>query len=114
MYLCSDNKDVQENEEQKKIYRPSKSIKNRFSEIRKWDVGYRIVHEHKKMEQNAEKEWYEKHPGDRRRPRMHWRKAHWHTFCCGKGRNERRIKFIAPILVNEILDDEVPMVNRVK
>lgn len=114
MYLCADNKDIQENEEQKKIYRPSKSVKNRYSEIRKWDVGYRVMQEHKKIEQNAKKEWITRHPNDRKRPRMHWRKAHWHTFCCGMCRKERRVKFIAPILVNKLQDDEVPVVNRVK
>ena len=114
LYLCSENSDVEENENQKKIYKPSVTIKNRYSEIRKWDVGYRVMREHKKAREKAEKDWETKHSGIRHRPRMHWRKAHWHTFWCGKGRTIKKVNFIAPILVNKDTDDEVPVVNRVQ
>ncbi len=114
MYLCSENADIVENEEQKKIYKPSIKVKNRYSEIRKWDVGFRVMHEHNKTKSDAEKEWQRKYSGFRQRPRMHWRKAHWHTYWCGEGRTIRRVKFIAPILVNSFADDEVPVVNRVQ
>ena len=112
MYLCSENADIDENEEQKRIYKPSIKVKNRYSEIRKWDVGFRVMREHNKTKSDAEKEWQCKYSGLRQRPRMHWRKAHWHTYWCGKERNIRRVKFIAPILVNSVADDELPVVNR--
>ena len=118
MYLCSTNSDVEENPEQKKIYKPSTTVRNKFSELRKWDVGYRVVREHAKAKKDAEEEAEEEEAkektGERKRPRMHWRKAHWHTYLCGKGKTERRVKFVAPVLVNEMKDDELPVVNHVK
>ena len=45
LYICAENKDIQENEQQKVITRkPSNKDKPKdaFREIRKWDVGYRI------------------------------------------------------------------------
>lgn len=41
MYLASKKPDVSENEVTRKTYKPSKIIKNKFSEIQKWDVGVR-------------------------------------------------------------------------
>ena len=111
MYLCAKNADIEENPFQKKIYKPSANIKNKFSEIRKWDVGVRVVRDH-----NAAKNASTPKPTDgessRRRPRQHWRKAHWHTYWIGP-REERTkvVKFIAPILVNDNNDD-MPVVVR--
>lgn len=34
-------------------------------------------------------------------PETHWRDGHWHTFLCGKGRTERKLVWIKPILVNK-------------
>lgn len=107
MYLCAKNSDVSENLTQQKIYKPSNRIKNNFSEIRKWDVGFRIIkdinasfHSHESMGTDGK---------IRNRPRQHWRKAHWHTYWVGKGRTKRELRFIAPILVNDI-EDELPIV----
>ena len=105
MYLCAKNADIEENPVQKNIYRPSTNIRNKFSEIRKWDVGVRVIKDHK-----AAKNAVALKPSDgeaaRRRPRQHWRKAHWHTYWIGS-REERTkvVKFIAPILVNDNNDD---------
>jgi len=108
MYLCAKNCDVVENEFQKTIYRPTSSYKNRFSEIRKWDVGFRIARE--KEYKNAFSHKENNQNSVRNRPRQHWRKAHWHTYWVGKGHQTKELKFIAPILVNDI-DDELPMVE---
>ena len=45
MYLCANNADIIENEFQKSIYKPTSRIRNRLSEVRKWDVGMRVVKE---------------------------------------------------------------------
>lgn len=45
LYLCADNADIKENEIQKSITRQptsSENIKDKFREIRKWDVGFRV------------------------------------------------------------------------
>lgn len=107
MYLCAKNADIEENEVQKSIYRPSTTIKDKFSEIRKWDVGVRVVRDHKAAANGTQK--HAETSSDRRRPRQHWRKAHWHTYWVGKGRTRKELKFIAPVLVNDT-DDDMPVV----
>ena len=112
MYLCANNADIVENEFQKSIYKPTSRIRNRFSEVRKWDVGMRVVKEYKRANDaksrkcDEEKSTYK----ERQRPRQHWRRAHWHTYWVGEGRSKKELKFIAPILVNDI-DDELPVVK---
>ena len=108
MYLCAKNADIEENPIQKKIYTPSQTIRNRFSEIQKWDVGVRVVREHKAA-RALSMESYDAYDLLRHRPRKHWRKAHFHTYWVGKGRTKKELKFIAPILVNDN-DDEMPVV----
>ena len=108
MYLCAKNADIEENPLQKKIHTPSKTIRNRFSEIRKWDVGVRVVKEHKAAQSTAT-DTVSAPDMLRKRPRQHWRKAHWHTYWVGKGREQRELKFIAPVLVNDN-GDETPVV----
>ncbi len=114
MYLCASNTDIEENEYQKKIYRPSQRIKNKYSEIRKWDVGMRVMKERKQQEIQCMQETSlgTNSIKERQRPRMHWRKAHWHTYLTGPGKNKRELRFIAPILVNDIAD-ELPVVKRI-
>ena len=105
MYLCAKNADIEENPNQRDIYRPSSTIKNKFSEIRKWDVGVRVIKAHKAAQVVVEPKTNDTESA-RRRPRQHWRKAHWHTYWIGP-RDERTkvVKFIAPILVNDNNDD---------
>lgn len=110
MYLCAKNADIEENPLQKGIYRPSAVIKNRYAEVRKWDVGLRVVKEHKRMSKAAQEETHKHSTEGRKRPRQHWRKAHWHTYLVGPGRKERELKFIAPMLINDI-GDEMPVVK---
>jgi hypothetical protein len=35
-----------------------------------------------------------------RTQRTHWRRGHWHTIVCGKGRQERQMRWFRPMLVN--------------
>ncbi len=117
MYLCATNADIEENPRQKEIYRPTayscwQMPKNRFSEIQKWDVGVRIVHDHQKAQRVADEYLISETAAGRRRPRQHWRKAHWHTYWTGKGRAKRELKFIAPMLINDN-DDGGPIVKHV-
>lgn len=32
--------------------------------------------------------------------RSHWRRGHWHTVVCGKGRQERKVQWFRPVFVN--------------
>lgn len=110
MYLCSTNAQIIEDPVQKNIYKkPTGIIKNRFQEIRKWNVGERVVKEHKRMQQEACDEKEGGYEG-RRRPRQHWRRAHWHTYWVGEGRKEKALKFVAPMLINNT-GDAIPVVK---
>ena len=108
-YLSSKKPDLEEDIEQKKIYRNRLQIRDKVTEIRKWNVGYRIVID-KEYEIKKQKDSETNSNGKGTRKRQHWRKAHWHTFLVGEGRTRKEIKFIAPILVNDI-GDELPVVN---
>ena len=124
LYICSINKDVNENEEQKKIYRKSNgSPKDVFREVRKWDVGYRIgntirqyQHSSKSVSdvsssdnQSSEKKSTAKRP--------HSRKGHYHHFWVGSKKDNSRklvLKWIAPMFINGGQDDIVATVHSVK
>lgn len=110
MYLCTKTADIEENPVQKNIYKQSNVIRNRYAEIRKWDVGMRVVKEHKRLNREAQAQTHKQTAEGRKRPRQHWRKAHWHTYLVGPGRKERELKFIAPMLINDIGDD-MPVVK---
>lgn len=112
MYLCSKNCNIKENEVQKKIYKaPKSSIKDKYSEVRKWDVGYRLSADEKKSIHSFKEEDSSIILGSKRnRPRQHWRRAHWHTYWTGKGRTVKELRFIPPTLVNDI-NDTIPVVN---
>lgn len=108
-YLSSAQLEVEEDEVQKRIYRPS--VKHKYSSVRKWDVGVRYM---------AEKQAYAKQQeeaGDagsqgiagaqdadrgkqkRNPPRPHMRKAHWQAYRVGKGRKEKKMLWIPPVAV---------------
>lgn len=113
LYLCAKNCQINENERQKKVYKQPKGVvKDRFAEIRKWDVGYRLSAEERKSVQTFKEEDTEilTKAKTRNRPRMHWRRAHWHTYWTGKGRQIKELRFIPPTLVNEV-EDTLPMVK---
>ena len=111
MYLCSKEPDIEEDPAQAKIYKkPTTRIKNRYAEIQKWNVGVRVSYDHKRQREANEAELEALTASGRRRPRQHWRKAHWHTYWVGQGRSKRELKFIAPILVNDN-DDVTPIVK---
>lgn len=126
MYLCAKNCDIEENSVTRGTYKPGRTVKNKFSEIRKWDVAERVVREYKKslkkMEEDEQKDIQIQDVDEdskiviigkkRKSPRMHWRKAHWQRYWVGKGRTQMIWKFIPPGPVNAT-DDIVPVVKHV-
>jgi len=96
-YLASVEPDISENAETKKTYRQPKqdnhsivktTVQDKFSEIRKWDVGVRFgtAYRRWKAEEKSgvERGANGKHTGKR----PHSRKAHWHHFWYGSGENK--------------------------
>lgn len=116
MYLCSKEPDIAEDPKQAKIYRaPKERIKDRYAEIQKWNVGVHVTYEHQRQREENEAQLESLTASGRRRPRQHWRKAHWHTYWVGQGRQKKELKFIAPILVNDIdsgEDENLPVFER--
>jgi len=102
LYLSAECPDVEESPLTKRSYRSGKEIRNRFSEIRMWDVGVRYG----KAIEAAKKEISGKNstdtkelPSARRAPRPHLRCAHWQRYHVGAGRKEIRVNWIPPVIV---------------
>ena len=109
-YLASIEPDIEENEETKQTYRqPSEKTEtnvvntttnDKFSEIRKWDVGVRYgtaFRKWKKEQSTAESKPNGKHTGKR----PHSRKAHWHKYWYGSGDNKYcRYRWLGFMLIN--------------
>ena len=121
LYLCSMNMDITENPEQKKIYRaPSKTSKpqDKLSEVRKWDVGYRIGQVIRKTKQTESENTTTSvcHKSSAKRP--HSRRGHFHHFWVGKRDSAERkliVKWVAPMYINMKFDEEMPtVINKVE
>ena len=75
-----------------------------------WDIGARIgVALRAARSDGPEREQTEEATG-RARPRAHIRRAHWHAFRMGKGREKLKINWLPPIPVNVDSPDELPAV----
>lgn len=114
-YLSSTEPDICENEQTKVTYKPKPKntdkpkTEDRFSEIRKWDVGVRFgtaVRKWKSAENSAPglsdmDETADRKQRKKYRLRPHSRKAHWSHYWYGSGDNKvRRPKWIAATFVN--------------
>lgn len=99
MYLCSKKPDIDENPIQKHIYRKSNIIRNKYSEIRKWDVGLRIGNTFRLQQQNTSTQTTSSLKScSTKRP--HTRKAHWSHYRTGKGRTQIELRWIEPIFIH--------------
>ena len=105
-FIAIDASDVQENSNTKQTYKPRKEgsvIKNKFSEVRMWDVGIRYGKAIRVAKQEYKKQ-IEKQNGssksiDRKPVRPHIRRAHWHKYHTGEGRKETKMLWLGPIYV---------------
>lgn len=82
LYLSSMKPDIEENQETKRTYRPSTGKpKNKYSEIRKWDVGVRYGASFRKWKTDSStRNTSNKHNGKGTGKRPHPRRAHWHSY----------------------------------
>ena len=99
LYLCASNADIEENPEQSKIYRFNNGIiKDKYREIKIYDVGYKLFDEIDTLEE-VEKEPKNHSKGTSKSP--HIRKAHWHHYWVGKDNNKSKIlKWLHPMFIN--------------
>lgn len=107
-YLSSKEPDVLENPITKNTYRPSKTVKNKFSEIQKWDVGIRFgktiqtkinEYQNENSNQNSKTGFHNDTTKSRKSPMPHFRCAHWQRYWVGKGRKECEVRWIEPVFV---------------
>ncbi len=115
LFLSSDSEDIWESSITKQTYKPRKPgtpVKNRFSELRMWDVGVRYgkaiklakeeiknVSLGKDTEPGTDAEEKSDGRGVRKSPRPHLRCAHWQRFHYGEGRTKVRTRWVGPVLV---------------
>ena len=110
LYLCAQNAEIAPNSEQAFHTRRTATIKDRYAEIRKWDVGVRIG--------NAVRAYRARNissgetGGTHSSPRPHMRRGHWHSFWTGSKSTptERKLilKWVAPTFVCAT-EDETPV-----
>lgn len=102
-YIKTSKPDIMPSPEMKSTYRPKNTIKNKYSEIYKQDVGIRVGNmiSSKIKEMNVAKEKQEREAviKGRKPPVPHFRRAHWQRFWTGKGRTVCELKWIEPVFV---------------
>lgn len=117
-YLSSVEPDVSENETTKKTYRkPSENSvpKNKFSEVRKWDIGVRYGTAFRKWKKQKSDQTVPIASGGGTKKRPHSRRAHWSHYWYGHGEDKvRRPKWVAAYFVNtEDGEDTTTIIHKV-
>lgn len=116
LYICSQNKEIEEDPVQKKITRkPSQNnIKDKFREVQMWDCGKETSEKIRKINLNRSNVQYvyDGHTstghGSPKSP--HSRRGHWHHFWTGKKNSDERklvLKWLAPTFINGGNENEV-------
>ena len=110
LYICAENKEIEENAEQKKITRKPKDkkfIKDKYREVQIWDCGSKLSEKIRtflvsdKHNNDILVSGNNSNGGKSKSP--HSRRGHWHHFWTGKiGTDERKLilKWVAPTFVN--------------
>lgn len=113
LFLSADSEDIWESSLTKQTYKPRKPgapVKNKFSELRMWDVGVRygkaiklakeeLVRRAEEPGTDTDTDIKSDGKGARKSPRPHLRCAHWQRFHCGEGRTQVRTRWVGPVLV---------------
>ena len=109
MYLSSKEPDISESADTMYTYKPSAIIRNKYSEIRKWDVGFRYGKKIRTYE-NSE---YIAQAGTNKNEKLgikrpHIRKAHWERYHTINGIVP---KWIEPVFVNGNFNDIITNIH---
>lgn len=110
LYLCSVNSEISAHSEQAFITKRTSHIKDRYAEIRKWNVGIRTGAAIKKQRLQISTQGGS---GTHSSPRIHTRRGHWHHFWTGqRGSEERKLvlRWVAPTVVGIPENEETPIV----
>ena len=104
-YMNVKEPDIEISNDTKQYYRPSKSktIKNKYSEVYKQDVGIRIgkkiTQNYNNMKTAQETQTRKAQETGRKPPIPHFRSAHWHKYYTGKNRVNQELRWIEPVFV---------------
>ena len=113
LYLCASNAEIVPDPEQKTVTKHSRTVKDRYAEIRKWDVGMRVGASLREQSRRAADEDAPARTGSHQQKRPHMRRGHWHHFWTGsKSEPDKRklvLKWLSPIFVGAG-DAETPVV----
>lgn len=121
LYICSTNADIVENENQKEItQRPQndkiKKPKDKFREIQKWDIGFRIGDTIRKIN-SVESSGQSSHIGKGSTKRPHTRRGHYHHYWIGSNENNTKkiiLRWVAPMFINGDEEDIIPTEHKVE
>ena len=110
LYICAENKEIEENFEQKKITRKPKDkkfIKDKYREVQIWDCGNKLSEKIRTFlvsdKHNSGTIVQRNSSGTGKSKSPHSRRGHWHHFWTGKiGTEERKLilRWVAPTFVN--------------
>lgn len=113
LYVCASNAEISPNSEQALITKRSSTIKDRYAEIRKWDVGARYgaaIRQYRKKESLPVSD--EKAHGTHASPRPHMRRGHWHNYWTDPksdpGQRKLALKWTPPTIIGA--DEDAPVV----
>lgn len=112
LYICAENADIKEDEQQIKIFRPTSKVLDRYREIRKWNVGVKVG---EVLRKNTERKKYENsnEENPQRRGygvRPHVRRSHWHHYWIGPKENQQLVlKWLPAIIVNPEEKEDLPI-----
>lgn len=96
LYVCSENADIKEDETQAKIYRMGQSIKDKYREIRKYNVGLLYAKALRQQEEMKERNIDLGH-----KKSTHIRQAHWHHYWIGSGDKKQLVlKWLNSMIIN--------------
>lgn len=96
LYLSASNAEIKK----KKSGTNRKPSKKHEAAITSYDVGRNTGIHIRKMHKYLAEHSDVSLGGHHRSPVMHIRRAHYHTFLYGEGKTKRRVKWLAPIIVN--------------
>ena len=114
-YLCAINAEIQPSPTQKTIFRRDASVKDKYREIRQWDVGIRTGAALRgAREENSSAEERIINSGNGLPMKPHVRRAHWHHFWVGHrddpDKRKLIVKWLPPIPVNVEITRDLPAV----
>lgn len=126
LYICAENAEIVQSPESqkkqtKKTKRQLKTIKDRYKEIRHWDVGERIgriIRASKNYEEAPRERTSREGQIEQQKKRPHTRRGHWHHYWTGsRTKPDTRkliLRWVAPIFIGKISDDNPMVINIIK